>query len=477
MRKYENRIQKIKSDVYRLVSKYSFEDRLTEKILDIPKELSTDRIKSFRCCIYHDQAVSSDRIQITLGGNKKDPNRIEVLPSACDECQENRYLVNNSCRGCLATRCIQSCPVDAMQIVNGRALIDNDKCIECGKCHKACPYNAISDVKRACVKACPTGACRVDVNKKAVIDDEKCIRCGSCVYYCPFGAIQDKSQITQIIDLIKKGNKHIYAMVAPSIVSQFEINDIGKIVTAMKQLGFKDVVEVALGADIIVTDEAKEFAHKVQGEEGFNFMTSSCCPAFVKYVKVKYPQLTDNVSTTISPMVATDRLIKSTDKDAITVFVGPCIAKKDEAEYSGVDFVLTYEEMAGMFMGKDMDISSLEASYLNNASSFGRAFAGSGGVSKAVAHVMEQSYSDIDYNVITCNGIDEVDKTLRLAKIGKLPKNTFIEGMACKGGCIKGPVSMHHGRVDIKALENYCDMAKEKTISDSIRIINSSANL
>ncbi len=472
MRKYENRVQKIKSEVYTSVSKYSFEGVLEKKLLDIPIELCDDEKSTFRCCIYHDRAVTADRVKVTLGGNPEIDNRVEVIPSACDECQENRYVVNNSCRGCLATRCIQSCPVNAMTMVHGRAFIDNDTCIECGLCHKSCPYNAISDVKRSCVKVCPTGACTVDSNKKAVIDSDTCIRCGACVYYCPFGAILDKSQITQIIELLKSGNRHIYAMVAPSIVSQFEIDHIGKIVTALKKLGFKDVIEVALGADMVTKEEGKEFAHKLQEENDFDFMTSSCCPAFVKYIEVEYPELCDRISTTISPMVATDQIIKSIDKDAITVFIGPCIAKKDEAEKLGVDFVLTYEEMAGVIQGKGIEISDLESSYLNNASYFGRGFASSGGVSEAVKGVLDSEFNNLEYNVVVCNGIDEVAKTMKLAKKGLL-KKTFIEGMACKGGCLKGPVSIQHGNVDVRALKNYCEMAKEKSIDESLRVLES----
>jgi iron only hydrogenase large subunit-like protein len=236
-------------------------------------------------------------------------------------------------------------------------------------------------------------------------------------------------------------------------------------------LGFKDVVEVALGADIIIGHEAEEFAHSLQ--MGKDFMTSSCCPAFVQYINLKYPELKDNVSTTVSPMIATARLVKSIDENAKVVFIGPCIAKKDEAHSfeDEVDFVLTFEELTGMILGKGIDIDELPSTPLNNASYFGRNFAGVGGVSKAFNDAIKEKDLDIEYETMVCDGIEECDKALKLAKAGRL-KNIFIEGMYCKGGCIKGPVTMHYGAQDKKALNKYCQLAKEKEIEQAIRVFN-----
>lgn len=472
MRKFENHVQQIQNEVYEKVAKYAYEGTLNEKCYTIAKELNPGPNPRFRCCIHHERAVTHERVHLAMGGNKEIENKIEVLDAACEQCQDSRYIVTERCRGCIAHRCQQSCPVDAIRIVNNKAVIDSKKCIECGRCHKACPYDAIADVRRPCVKACPTKAISIDQYKKAVIDDEKCIQCGACVYYCPFGAIQDKSEILEVVEAMQDEQKNVYAIVAPAIATQFETDEIGKIVSAMKKLGFTDVIEVALGADMVVVHETTEFVERM--ERGDAFMTSSCCPAFVKYIETHYPELLPNVSSTASPMVATARLVKQMDNQATVVFVGPCIAKKEEAEgINGkvdVDYVLTFEELTGMLYAREIDFEQLEESPLQNASFFARNFAGSGGVTKAIEAFMKANHPQVEYETIVCDGIAECDKTLRLAKAGRI-KNTFIEGMSCVGGCIKGPATMHYGIHDKKNLTGYVKEAKEKSTTDALRVI------
>lgn len=471
MRKYENHVQKIKSQVYQKVSEYAFEGNLAQRLNKIPEELNVGPNPSLRCCVYHERAVTAERVQMAMGGDQNNPNLVEVLYAACDQCTENRYVVNESCRGCIAHRCQQSCPVNAISFINNKAIIDYQKCIECGKCHAACPYNAISDVLRPCIKACPVNAIQMDEHKKAIINEGKCIRCGACVYSCPFGAVQDKSQIVQVIEAMKKKENAMYAIFAPSIASQFEYKEIGQIVTALKTLGFKDVIEVALGADLVAVHEAEEFVERM--EEGEGFMTSSCCPGFVRYIHQEFPELKDKISTTISPMVATARLIKKIDAQAKVVFAGPCIAKKGEEEFMGmdpsVDYVLTFEELSGMVMSQGIVIEELEAAPLNNASDQGRGFASSGGVTMAVIDILKDTESSQKYETLVCNGIAECKKALTLGKLGRL-KNTFIEGMACEGGCIKGPATMHYGATDKKKLDLYCSQAYEKSSKEAVRV-------
>ncbi len=474
MRTFENQVQKIKNQVYKKVSEYTFDGSLANKLPIIATELNKGPNGSLRCCVYHERAVTNERISMCLGGDKNNKNLVEVLPAACDQCTENRYIITESCRGCLAHRCQQSCPVDAITIINSKAIIDYDTCIECGKCHKACPYNAVNDVLRPCIKTCPTKAISMDENKKAVISEEKCIRCGACVYHCPFGAVQDKSQIIQVIHGLQNKDNQLYAIIAPAIATQFDYVNLGQVVTAMKRIGFKDVIEVALGADMVAVHEAKEFVERLN--EGHQVMTSSCCPGFVRYIKQEFPELEKQISSTVSPMIATARLIKEMHEEANIVFVGPCIAKKGEEEFwnmkNEVDFVLTFEELTGIIEAQDIDLTQLDSSPLNNASTLGRGFATTGGVTKAVAKIMKDDYSDIDYKTIVCDGIDECKKALTMAKLGRL-EHTFIEGMACKGGCIKGPVTMHYGHVDQKKLHNYCMEAMEKDSAEAIDIFES----
>jgi len=466
MRVFENHVQKVKNEVYKEVAMLSFADELDNKKMYISGKLNPGPNARFRCCIYHERAVTNERVKSSICGINERDNVIEILNSACDGCRVNRYAVSDMCRGCISHRCKQSCPVNAISIIDNKANINNDRCIECGKCKSACPYDAIADIMRPCMRVCPTGAITVSKTNQAQIDDNKCVQCGACVYICPFGAAQDKSQIVQIINELR-GNDSVIAMVAPALADSFGYTEVGKVITAIKNIGFKDVVEVALGADMIVKHESEEFIEVLKED---SVMTSSCCPAFVSYVNKKYRELNKYVSKSVSPMIASAQLIKSFEPDCKVVFIGPCVAKKEEMKDSCVDYVLTFEELSGMI---DLDnIDNLDPSPLDNASYFGRRFAATGGVSSAIFNELEK-YEDLDeYDIIVCDGFDEIDKTLRKLKAG-LVKRTFIEGMACKGGCVKGPVSIHYGKTDKKALEKYCRQATEKSADDAIRIVNS----
>ena len=472
MRFFENYVQLVKYEVLREVSKYALEGTLSKNIYKIPKTIDPGPEPRSRCCIYHERAITTERIGLALGGDKSNPNIIEVLDTACDQCPINRFKVTESCRGCIAHRCKDACPKDAISFINHRAVIDYTKCIECGKCKEACPYDAISDVMRPCKRACPTAAITIDEDKKAQIDREKCISCGACVYQCPFGAIQDKSSIVEVIELLKNAENNpdinVYATIAPAFASQFNYASIGQVVTGVKKLGFKDVVEVALGADLVSKHETEEFLNKET-----DVMFSSCCPAFYDYINHKYPELKDNISSTVSPMIATARLIKSIDSNAKIVFIGPCIAKKGEIlreEYSDdIEFVLTFEEITALLDAAKIDLTEQNESLLNNASYYGRIFARTGGLSESIANNIGNP--DFDFRPLSCDGIDECDKALRLVKFGRYDFN-FIEGMACKGGCMKGPVSLHHGPKNKKMIDDYGKLAYEKNADESLRVFD-----
>lgn len=466
MRKYENQVQMIKSIVLTQVAKYAFEGTLKDNIASIPALINPGPEERYRCCIFHERAITADRVKMAIGGTKSISGVIEVLESACDQCPVDRYVVTETCRGCLAHRCIGVCPVDAISTVKGRAVIDHEKCIECGKCKENCPYNAIADVMRPCKRDCPTNAIQIDHRKKAVIDYDRCISCGACVYQCPFGAIQEKSEIIPVIESLSQGKKPIYAMVAPAFATQFDYVPLGNVIAGIKKLGFKDVVEVALGADLVTKHEAEELIQmKLQGQT----MTSSCCPSFVDYVQKTYPELTKHISKTVSPMTATARLIKCIDPEAMVVFIGPCIAKKvEKLKTTDTDFVLTFEELAALIDAKGIQLEMLEPLPLDNASYYGRKFAATGGVTASVkSYLGELSTGDLSFE--TCDGISACDKALKLLKFNRL-KADFIEGMACTGGCIKGPVTMHHGLRDAKAIETYAKLSMESTPQDAIRI-------
>ncbi len=472
VRKFDTKVQHLKYKVLREVAREAWNDSLLENILEIPKKIVPGKIPTMRCCVYKERAILNERVKLAMGGDPENPNVIQVIDIACDECPAAGYEVTDSCRGCLAHRCEDVCKRGAISFDHNHvAHIDKSKCVECGQCAKVCPYFAIVNRKRPCQVACKVKAITINDDNAAAIDNEKCISCGACVYQCPFGAISDKSYILNVIDLIKKsdrGNGKVYAVVAPSISSQFSYAKLGQVIAGLKKLGFHTVVEAALGADMVALKEAKELTEK-------GFLTSSCCPAFVAYIKSAFPTLVPMISHNYSPMVEISKYIKETDENAKTVFIGPCTAKKAEAQLESakpyVDAVLTFEELQALFDSRDIDITTLEEDVLDNASYYGRIFARSGGLSDAVVQALkEQGLEDFALKAITCDGIEECRMAL-LKKSKNVLDANFIEGMACIGGCIGGAGCLTHGEKNKAEVDKYGKEAMEKTISDAVSLL------
>ncbi len=472
IRKFDTKVQHLKYKVLREVARQAWSDTLLENVVEIPKIISPGPNPTMRCCVYKERAILGERIKIAMGGDKDNPNVIEVIDIACDECSAAGYEVTASCRGCLAHRCEDVCKRGAISFDHNHvAHIDKSKCVECGQCAKVCPYSAIINHKRPCQNACKVKAISINDNNAAAIDNSKCIQCGACVYQCPFGAISDKSYILSVIDLIKKSENNekykVYAVVAPSISSQFTYAKLGQVIAGLKELGFYTVVEAALGADMVAQAESKELAEK-------GFLTSSCCPAFVQYIRSAFPALLPLVSHNLSPMGALAQYIKSKDKDAKVVFIGPCTAKKAEAQLDTVkpyvDAVMTFEELQALFDSRDFDITTFGEDVLDNASYFGRIFARSGGLSDAVVQGLKEQNIEFDLKPIVCDGIEECRVAL-LKKSKNVLDGNFIEGMACVGGCIGGAGCLTHGEKNKAEVDKYGREAMEKTISDAVSVL------
>ncbi|MCI5683191.1 MAG: 4Fe-4S dicluster domain-containing protein [Eubacteriales bacterium] len=473
MRKFDTKVQHLKYKVLREVARQAWKDTLYDNLLDIPKLIVPGKTPTMRCCVYKERAILTERVKLAMGGDKDNPNVIEVIDIACDECPVGGYEVTDACRGCLAHRCEDVCRFGAISFdSNHVAHIDKSKCKECGACSKVCPYTAIVSRIRPCQNACKIKAISMNEDKAAKIDNDKCIACGACVYQCPFGAIMDKSFMINAIDLIKKSQcgKHykIYAVVAPSISSQFRYAKLGQVITGLKVLGFHTVVEAALGADMVAQAESKELAEK-------GFLTSSCCPAFVSYIKKSFPELAQYVSHNLSPMATIAKYIKDTDKDAKVIFIGPCTAKKAEVQSESVkpyvDAALTFEELQALFDSRDIDITTLEEGVLDNASYFGRIFARCGGLSDAVAEgLKEQGLDDFELKPCSCDGI-EACRVALMRKSKNLLDANFIEGMACVGGCIGGAGCLTHGEKNKAEVDKYGREAMEKTIADAVSML------
>ena len=478
MRKFDTKVQYLKYKVLREVARRAWDGLTPEEVLEIPKAIVPGKVPTMRCCVYKERAILGERVKLAMGGNKNNPNIIEVIDIACDECPAAGYEVTGSCRGCLANRCEDVCKRKAISFDHNHvAHIDKTKCVECGQCAKVCPFGAIVNRKRPCQNACKIKAIDISAEGAAAINDEKCIQCGACVYQCPFGAIQDKSFIMDVINMIREsdGNRNykVYAIVAPAFSSQFSHAKVGQAITGMKQLGFHTVIEAALGADVVAMSESRELVEKV-AEKGA--MTSSCCPAFVRYIKTAFPELADFVSHNLSPMAALAKYIKSTDPTSKVVFIGPCTAKKAERQLDTVkdyvDAVMTFEELQALFDSKDMEISELPEDVLDNASYFGRIFARVGGLSEAVAQALKEQGIDFEAKPVVCSGIEECRMALlKLSKNPKILGGNFIEGMACLGGCINGAGCLTHGEKNASAVDKYGREAVEKSISDAVSML------
>jgi len=472
MRKFDTKVQYLKYKVLREVARHAWNDTLLESVMDIPKTIVPGKVPTMRCCVYKERAILGERVKLAMGGDTDNPNIIEVIDIACDECPAAGYEVTASCRGCLANRCEDVCKRGAISFDHNHvAHIDKSKCVECGMCAKVCPYAAIINRKRPCQIACKVKAIKIKEDNAAAIDNEKCIQCGACVYQCPFGAIQDKSYILKVIDLIKNSNNNkdykVYAIVAPSISSQFTYAKLGQVITGLKELGFYTVIEAALGADMVAMSESRELVEK-------GFLTSSCCPAFVQYIKSAFPELVPYISHNMSPMGVLAKYIKNTTRNAKVVFIGPCTSKKAEAQLENVkdyvDAVLTFEELQALIDSKDIEITTLEEGVLDNASYFGRIFARSGGLSDAVVQALKEQNLEFDLKAVTCDGI-EACKMALLKKSKNVLDANFIEGMACVGGCIGGAGCLTHGEKNKAEVDKYGREAYEKTISDAISLL------
>lgn len=475
-KKFDNQAQYTKCRVINEVIKSKRNDSLVKDILYIPEKIIPGPVAETRCCIYKERAIISDRIKYVIEDDKE--HVVNVIGLACDECPLYRFSVTEACRGCLAHYCRENCPAGAIEIINKRAHIDQDKCLECGKCASVCPFNAISDVKRPCKASCRTNALNFDhETKKSVIDYEKCINCGACVSKCPFGAIVDKSHALEIMKILNESVNNtkykVYCIVAPAVAAQYPETGLENMVTAIKRLGFHEVVEAAVGADIVAGYESRLLEQELRHKK---FITSSCCPAFVSYIKIKYPELAGNISSSVSPMIAAARLIRSKDPDAKIIFIGPCVAKKAEINEEGlkgdIQYTMGFEELVSFLDAYDINPADCEPSPLDNASYYGRVFARSGGVTEAIRNSISEHNLNVDLKPVICDGLEECDKALKLAKLGKLNGN-FIEGMACKGGCVNGPVSMFKkttGAVIIDSQANKAKQHEKKQFFDSFDV-------
>ena len=466
IRGLDTTVKRLRRKVFEEVARLGFEandETLCDDMEAIPYAMVNEESPVYRDSIYRARAVVRERLRLAMGLSLRPENKpvhltagveasnisdkyyepplMQVIPSACAACEERGYEVSNMCKGCLAHPCMEVCPKKAISFKDGYSYIDQEKCIKCGQCKKVCPYGAIYERKRPCANACGVGAIETDYAGRAKINPDKCVSCGMCMVNCPFGAIADKSQIYQLIKAMNEGAE-VIAILAPAFVGQFGPKATpNKIKAALLDIGFADVWEVAVGADAGALEEAKHYVQSVATGK-LPFLLTSCCPSWSMLGKKYFPEVIDEISNALTPMVATARAARITSPNAKIVFVGPCVAKKLEASRrtvrSEVDFVITFEELAGMFDAKEIDFNTYEKEEeLNDAFGAGRGYAVASGVAGAIKACIDEYYPGTEVKIDHVEGLADCKKMLLQAKAGK-KKGYLIEGMGCPGGCVAG---------------------------------------
>ncbi len=390
--------------------------------------------------------------------------REEICDLVCREFPDkaNRVAVANQIRLAMGLA-----PQDSEEIFapyDEEAMMGNENNIfvNPAACH-ACPAE-----KSPCVSACPFGAISKDELGKATIDHALCQGEGHCLDACAFGALAEKSQFVPLLKLLQERQAPVYVSLAPAFSGQFGADvSAGKLRMALLRLGFNEVIETALYADLITMKEAFEFNDHVKASNDF-LITSCCCPVWIKLIENKFPQLVDHISPSVSPMIASARVIKHFEPQAKVVFIGPCIAKKSEAALpdlkDAVDFVLTFQELAAIFAATGIAPASEQDEENSLASWSGRSYAHTGGVSAAVEATLERLVPQRAQKMrpLKTDGIPDCQKTLSEIASGENEAN-FIEGMACKGGCVGGPGRIIDPQEGKKNVAAYAQNAAVKT--------------
>ena len=494
MRGVHSAVDDIRRNVFTEVARLAYDGDELNRVDMIPYKIVPGEVAKHRHDVFLERAVVSARVRLALGMSLTpggpnaplsaqiqeaytdqkyfDEPLVNIIPFACNACPPKQVRITDSCQGCISHPCMNVCPKDAIYLdENKHCHIDQSKCIKCGKCFNQCPYRAISKIERPCAAACGMDAIESDELGRASINYDKCVSCGMCLVNCPFGAIADKSQIFQIINAIKR-KEEVIACVAPAFVGQFGKDATpARLKAAMRTLGFADVVEVAIGADLCTVEEAKDFLEEVPAKQPW--MGTSCCPAWSVMAKTLFPQFKDYISMALTPMVITARMVKKDHPNARICFIGPCSAKKLEANRksvrSDVDFVLTFEELQGMFDAKDIDFTQIEADPADDMSEgtgMGRGFAVGGGVAAAVVEAIKHIDPDREIKIEYGDGLKECRKMLMMAKAGKRD-GYLLEGMACPGGCVAGAGTITPVKQSMANVQKFKDEAGELSCTTS----------
>ena len=471
---YNNNIMFIRYQLLARLVKMWKENELLEKVDRLPVELHPRKQKPLgRCCVYKERAVTKYKTMAMMGFDMTDETDeterlstyaarmmerkeidleksiLSVMDEACSSCVKINYEVTNLCRGCAARPCYNNCPKDAIHYDSeGKAYIDHEKCISCGRCHQVCPYHAIVYIPVPCEEACPVKAISKDEYGVEHIDPEKCIYCGKCLNACPFGAISNQCAVFDVLNRIKEG-RQVVAMVAPSVLAQFK-QPVEKVFGALKAIGFSDVLEVAYGAEETIRREAEEFKEKL--ESGAAFMTTSCCSAYVQLARETHPRnhalrIFYGFSHVLRSGICPQKTSGSPDG-----VHRPRASKKAEGrENPNVDFVWTFRELDAVIEGMEIDMAACEDfTPEEHAGHDAHGFAKTGGVFTAVKNMVGDP--ELQGTLIADLNKKNIAALRAYAKTGKCPTR-MIEVMACPGGCISGPCACNEGMAAIRQFD------------------------
>ncbi len=326
--------------------------------------------------------------------------------------------------------------------------------------------------KAECAARCAFDAMSIGADGNIEIDSEKCVGCAGCIDACEKKNIAASTDVVAALQAVRASKGYAYALIAPAYLGQFtDAVTPGKLRNAFKAAGFDGMIEVALFADILTLKEALEFDKNITTEADYQ-LTSCCCPMWIAMIRKVYTELMGHVPGSVSPMVACARTVKALYPDAVTVFIGPCLAKKAEAREKdlagAVDFVLTFEETKSIFSLLGIDPTQMEESEKDHSSRAGRVYARTGGVSEAVRETVAHISPNRSIQVKTrqADGVPACKAMMNDIRAGKGGAN-FFEGMGCVGGCVGGPRAVTPKEIGKEAVDAYGKKAQFRTPAEN----------
>ena len=346
---------------------------------------------------------------------------------------------------------------------------------ECQDCYK-------------CVRNCPCKAIRVE-NGHATVVPELCVLCGRCVTDCPAHAKHVRDDLTKTKRLFDISDK-VFVSLAPSFASEFSDYTIEELCGALKLLGFYAVSETAIGADIVSNEIAKRLSSSLNQEDKSlksKLFLSSACPAAVEYIRHKLPEYSEYITDCASPLLAHARFIKSKyGKDAKIVFVGPCIAKKREADtFAEVDVAISFTDLRQWLKSAELFpnspkikkiIAEEKCNFVPERAGKGSLYPLDGGMCTAIKAYETTENALNKVRMFSVSGIDQIPSVLEGISEETLKQPLFIEFLSCVGGCVNGPGTSTNGSTALKQL-SVVDYANPASVSCSKEILDSEIDL